>query len=141
MVDASLAAHTRINHRQQRRWHLHEPNSPEYGRGDEAGEISDDAASKCQHEIAAFDSAVEHSVENLTRAGKTLARFPCGDCDAYDFKSARLDNLRDVRPMRRIDVPVTHDPNTMAVWPASTNQVTRLKSNSRLNVDLGRSGG
>ena len=71
-VDAGLAAHRRIDLRQQRCRNLHKVDATPGDGGSEAGEIPDDTAAKSDYEITALDLRIEDGVDDCFECAVVL---------------------------------------------------------------------
>ena len=78
-VDAGLSADRRVDHREQRRRHLHERNAAHERRRDEAGEVADDAAAERDDRRVAAEARGEQLVGEARPGLARLVRFAGGN--------------------------------------------------------------
>ena len=108
-IDGGLAADRGIDLSQQRGRHLHVVEPAPHDRGNEAGEVADDAAAKRQNKIAALDTRRDHLLARLLEYAEALCAFT-----GWNDHPARRDGTAGKRSFERVernasDIVVSHD--------------------------------
>ena len=85
MIDTGLAAHRRVDLRQQRGRDLHERDAAHVGCCSEAGQIADDATTECDHGGLAITFFCQQDIEYLHQAGPGLLLLAIGQDDGGDL--------------------------------------------------------
>jgi hypothetical protein len=88
MVDRRLAAHRRINLRQQGRRDLDEGHATLKTRRRKPGHVTDDAAAKSQQGRCPLTAGLQQNVKNGGQRLPVLERFAVGQDDLDDFDSS-----------------------------------------------------
>ena len=98
MVDAGLAPHRAVDHRQQRRGELHPEHAAHVGRGREAGHVADDAAPEGDHQPVPAQPRLHERVVDRVQRAPVLVALAVGDEHAREGTQApqRLLDLRAV---------------------------------------------
>jgi len=113
-VDAGLAAHRRIDHRQQRGRYLHEAHAAHPARGDIAGEIAADAAAEGDDGIAAVDAMGRAALPQEVGGGQRLARFAGGKGGEIGTHAGRGEGGGEARGVVTRDLFVGDDQHVVA---------------------------
>ena len=83
-----------------------------------------------EHQIAAFDAVCQHLVVEVFRTRETFARLSRRHNCSLDANTGGFQNLRDIVPVRGIDVFVGDDPDRSRSWPSLANELTRKTANA-----------
>jgi hypothetical protein len=106
-VDPGLAPNRGVDHREQRRGHVHDPHAAHPRRGDEAGEVGDGAAAEGHHDVAAAEADAPAHLPAIAGDRERLAVLGVRHLDPVRVDAGRgelgTDLLGDLAQRRLVD--------------------------------------